>query len=100
MTYAKKVDVNQSEIVAKFRELGASVYVASGVGHGFPDIVVGFNNQHTILVEIKRSQSAKFTDAQQQFMSKWTGGPVVRIHDIEGVTRLINLLTVRGSPEV
>ena len=60
MAYAKKVDLNHKEVVEKFRELGASVFDASGVGRGFPDIVVGYNGQ-TVLVEIKSggAESAK-----------------------------------------
>ena len=92
MTYAKRVDKNQQEIVAEFRRLGFSVYITSHVGAGFPDLICGMNDKHTILVEIKSSDKAKFTDAQSEFMSKWTGGPVVRIDSIEGVHRLYNML--------
>jgi len=52
MTYAKKVDLNHTEIVKTFRDLGATVFDASGIGRGFPDIVLGYNNI-TCLVEIK-----------------------------------------------
>jgi Holliday junction resolvase len=92
MTYAKRVDKNQKAIVDEFRRLGFSVYITSHVGRGFPDIMVGMGNTHTILVEIKSTDKAKFTDAQSEFMSKWTGGPVVRIDSIEGVQRLANML--------
>jgi Holliday junction resolvase len=92
MTYAKRVDKNQKAIVEEFRKLGFSVYITSHVGRGFPDIMVGMGNTHTILVEIKSTDKAKFTDAQSEFMSKWTGGPVVRIDSIEGVQRLANML--------
>jgi len=92
MTYAKRVDKNQSVIVEEFRRLGFSVYITSHVGGGFPDIMVGYGNTHTILVEIKSTEKAKFTDAQSEFMSKWTGGPVVRIDSIDGVQRLANML--------
>ena len=92
MTYAKRVDKNQQVIVDEFRKLGFCVYITSHVGRGFPDIMVGINNTHTILVEIKSSDKAKFTDAQSEFMSKWTGGPVIRIDSIECVHRLYNML--------
>jgi Holliday junction resolvase len=92
MNYNKRVDKNQQEIVAEFRRLGFSVYITSHVGRGFPDIIVGMGNTHTILVEIKSTDKAKFTDAQSEFMSKWTGGPVVRIDSIEGIQRLANML--------
>jgi Holliday junction resolvase len=92
MSYAKRVDKNQQEIVEEFRKLGFCVYITSHVGRGFPDILVGIGNTHTILVEIKSTEKAKFTDAQNEFMSKWTGGPVVRIDSIDGVHRLYNML--------
>ena len=91
MIYAKKIDKNQNEIVAKFRELGFSVYIASSVGRGFPDLLVG-KNEKTILVEIKSSKTAKFTDAQMEFMRKWKGGTVMRIDSVEGVIHLDNML--------
>lgn len=92
MTYAKKIDKNQQEIVKEFRKLGFTVYITSHVGRGFPDIMVGINNTHTILVEIKSDSKAKFTDAQLEFMASWHGGPVVRIDSIEGVHNLYNML--------
>jgi Holliday junction resolvase len=91
MAYAKKVDLNHKEMIEKFRELGASVFDASGVGRGFPDIVVGYNRQ-TVLVEIKSSKKKKFTEAQLKFMAEWKGSAVTRINDVEGVIRLIKIL--------
>jgi Holliday junction resolvase len=94
MTYAKKVDENHKIIVQKFRELGASVFDASGVGRGFPDILVGFNNQ-TALVEIKSSDKKKFTEPQLKFMAEWKGSAVSRINDVQGAERLINILKLQ-----
>ena len=60
MSHQKRVDANQSEIVNLFRQLGARVYVASGVGGGFPDLVIQYHfpqrrwhSLETLLVEIK-----------------------------------------------
>ena len=91
MEYAKKVDLNHKEVVEKFRELGASVFDASGVGRGFPDIVVGYNGQ-TVLVEIKSGERKRFSEAQLKFMAEWKGSAVTRINDVEGVIRLIKIL--------
>jgi Holliday junction resolvase len=91
MAYAKKVDLNHKEVVEKFRELGASVFDASGVGRGFPDIVVGYNGQ-TVLVEIKSGERKRFSEAQLKFMAEWKGSAVTRINDVEGVIRLIKIL--------
>jgi Holliday junction resolvase len=94
MTYAKKVDLNHKEIVEKFRELGATVFDASGLGRGFPDLVVGYNNQ-TALVEIKSGAKKKFTEPQLKFIAEWKGSVVNRIDDVGGAIRLIKLLDLQ-----
>ena len=91
MTYAKRVDSNQKEIVKAFKDLGCSVFDTSRVGQGFPDLLVG-RNKKTVLVEIKSSEKAVFTTAQELFMMNWKGSTVVRINDIEGAIRLVKLL--------
>jgi len=91
MTYAKRVDSNQKKIVKAFKDLGCSVFDTSRVGQGFPDLLVG-RNKKTVLVEIKSSEKAVFTTAQELFMMNWKGSTVVRINDIEGAIRLVKLL--------
>jgi len=94
MTYAKRVDLNHTEIVNKFRELGASVFDLSAVGRGCPDIMVGYNGQ-TVLVEIKSGEKKKYTEAQLKFMADWKGSAVTRINDLEGAIRLIKILDLQ-----
>ena len=60
MTYKKKVDANQADIVALFRSLGAKVRPTHEIGGGFPDLIVEYrypsrrtNGLKTMLVEIK-----------------------------------------------
>jgi hypothetical protein len=89
--YAKRVDSNQKEIVKVFKDLGCSVFDTSRIGQGFPDLVIG-KNQKTVLVEIKSSDKAAYTTAQNLFMMNWRGSTVVRINDIDGVIRLVKLL--------
>lgn len=89
--YAKRIDSNHSEIVNVFRQMGCSVFDCSRVAGGFPDILIG-RNKKTILVEIKSSEKASFTPAQQLFMLNWRGSTVVRINDIEGAIRLVKIL--------
>ena len=91
MTYAKKVDANHSVIVKALRDLGCSVFDTSRVAGGFPDLVVGKNSK-TALVEIKRNATAPYTEAQKKFMENWKGGPVCRIHDVEGAINLVKTL--------
>jgi hypothetical protein len=44
------------------------------------------------LVEIKSSDKAKYTTAQDLFMMTWRGSTVVRINDIDGAIRLVKVL--------
>ena len=94
MSYAKKVDLNHADVVKTLRSLGASVFDASKVGKGFPDIVVGYKN-NTILVEIKSGENKKFTPTQLKFMSEWKGSSIIRINDIDGAIRLIKMLDMQ-----
>lgn len=91
MTYAKRVDANQKEIVKTLRDLGASVVDLSKVGHGVPDLAIGYAGL-TVFVEVKSSEKATFTDDQLEFMKRWNGGAIVRINDVEGAQRLIKLI--------
>lgn len=71
MPRAHKVDANQAEIIAAFRELGCSVHDCSGVGDGFPDLVVGLVGVN-LLVECK-TESGVLTPEQVRFMEEWRG---------------------------
>lgn len=89
--YARRVDANQSEIVQVFKQLGCSVFDTSRVAGGFPDLLIG-KNKKTVLVEIKSSEKAKFTTAQELFMMTWRGSTVVRINDVDSAIRLVKML--------
>ncbi len=91
MTFAKRVDKNQKDIVNSFRKLGATVIDLSKVGKGLPDLLIGYNNK-TALVEIKSSENSKLTPHQEAFFREWNGGTLARVNDIDGVIRLINIL--------
>jgi hypothetical protein len=69
---AKKVDVNQAEIVAEFRRLGWEVIDTHELGKGFPDIIAYNITQHPSLalsafIEIKNG-NAGYTDSEIKFM--------------------------------
>ena len=76
MRRAARIDANQNEIVQHLRDVGASVFVTSGVGAGFPDIVVGFRGA-TYLIEIKDGNQPpskrKLTKAEKKFHDGWNG---------------------------
>ena len=91
MTYARRVDANHSQIVKTLRELGCSVFDTSRVAGGFPDLVVGVCGK-TALVEIKASDKARFTPAQEAFILNWQGSTVARIDSVDAAIRLVNVL--------
>ena len=99
MTYARRTDSNQKEVVKAFRDAGAYVIDLSRVGKGCPDLCVGFGGL-TILVEVKSSEKAKFTEDQLFFLQGWQGGTVVRINDVSGAQELINLINAETNTDI
>ena len=72
--YAKRVDSNQSKIVAILRQIGASVVITSGLGFGFPDLIVGYrgiNYFFEIKDEDKPPSKRKLTPDQCIFRAEW-----------------------------
>ena len=66
--YAKKVDLNQSEIVDALRKIGCVVIII-----GKPvDLLVGYR-AHNFLVEIKRPGEKPRTKDQIDFLKTWKG---------------------------
>ena len=76
MRLRARTDNNHAEIVNALRAIGASVADTSRVGHGFPDIVVGFRGRNW-LIEIKdgtaKPSAQKLTVAQVEFKATWMG---------------------------
>lgn len=96
MTYARKVDANQPEIVKAFRDLGAAVVLLHRVGGGCPDLLVSRTDIPPFLVEIKdgaKPKSArKLRGSQEVFHSEWP-------HRIEVVTSVDDVLRIMGAQE-
>ncbi|CAB5212790.1 hypothetical protein UFOVP191_22 [uncultured Caudovirales phage] len=70
------VDANQSEIVGAARKMGFSVTVASMMGNGFPDLVLGKYGLN-FLVEVKDGSKfpsqRKLTIDEQEWHDDWQG---------------------------
>lgn len=70
--YAKKVDLNQQEIVDALKKIGCQVVVI-----GAPvDLLVGRNGRngiHNYLIEVKRPGEKPRTAKQKQFLADWPG---------------------------
>jgi hypothetical protein len=82
MSFAKKVDKNQTVVVKALRDYGADVYLLHMVGKGIPDVLVAFEGQ-TILMEIKDGADKKFTPDQLKFIAGWKGGHLYRVNSSE-----------------
>ena len=93
MSYAKKVDANQPEIVKAFRTLGATVEPMHTVGRGFPDLCVAIPGK-TFLVEVKDGtkppSAQKLTAAQVEFHATWPD-------KIEIVTSVDDVARIMGA---
>lgn len=85
MRYAARADANQADIVQALRDVGASVWVTHRVGHGFPDICVGYKGV-TYLMEIKDGMKPdsqiRLTPDEEEFFDMW-GGHACIVYSIE-----------------
>jgi Holliday junction resolvase len=76
MRRAARTDANQNDIVEALRDVGATVAITSGLGSGFPDIVVGFREVN-YLIEIKDGSKPpskrRLTPDEQDFHDLWRG---------------------------
>lgn len=83
-----KVDNNQSEFVNALRNIGASVFITSTVGNGFPDLIVGYKDKN-FLIEVK-GKYGKLTSDQLTFASRWKGQLVV-CRDLSDLAHVLGL---------
>ena len=77
----KRVDTNQSEIVAALRQAGCTVQHLHELGQGCPDIVVGCRGRNYLL-EIKSSSEAKLTPHELWWHKVWKG-QVARVDTVD-----------------
>jgi Holliday junction resolvase len=86
---AARTDANQREIVKALRKIGASVYVTSAVGAGFPDLVVGYCGRNW-LIECKdgekRPSERKLTPDQIEFKATWRGHWAVALDPLDAIS--------------
>ena len=75
MTYARRSDKNQQEIMDALRGVGATVASIHRVGHGIPDLLVGFRGV-TYLMEVK-GKGAKLTKDEKEWHDNWRGQVVI-----------------------
>lgn len=82
-----KVDAIQKECVAEARQIGASVISLSSVGHGCPDLLIGWRGKN-LLVEIKSHDNAKLTEDQVILHATYHG----KIYVIYSAEQLLEVL--------
>lgn len=89
-----KIDANQNEIVAALRQIpSCSVAITSMLGHGFPDLVVGFRGKNYLL-EVKDGQKVLSAQNLTPDESKWHFGwfgQVATVKSVDDALRAIGL---------
>jgi len=90
MSYIKKVDKNQKDVVKALRDYGAMVFLLHTVGGGIPDLMVCYADQ-TILMEVKDGADKKLTPQQITLFAKWTGGPLHRVNSVQEAIEVLKL---------
>jgi len=86
---AKRVDGNQAEIVQALRRCGCSVQTLHTVGHGCPDLLVGFA-ERDYLLEIKNGTQARLNSREQRWHSDWRGQVAV-VRTVEEALRAVGI---------
>lgn len=96
-----RTDANQEEIVKQLRQIGASVWVTSSMGHGAPDLVVGWRGLVCLPMEIKDgdkpTSAQKLTADEVNFHSRWAGPIAVVTSGEHAVTTLVEFAKKLGA---
>lgn len=98
MSYRKRVDAKQGEIVSAFRRLGWYVHDTSRFGGGFPDVVCARGGQ-LILVEVKDgskplSQQALTPAEAKAYLAFAAAGVTIHlVRSVEDVLRLSRFIS-------
>lgn len=66
-----KRDANHRDIIQALRDAYITVFDTADVGHGYPDLVCGFQGQNYLL-EVK-TEAGKLTRDQVEFIDAWRG---------------------------
>ena len=82
----RRTDANQSQIVRMLRDFGASVQDLHTVGHGCPDILVGYGGKNYAF-EIK-APGGQLTKDEYEWQQSWRGNYYI-IHNIEEALQIL-----------
>lgn len=97
MTFAKRVDRNQPDIVMALRRIGASVQPLHVVGKGCPDLLIGYRGRCYVF-EVKDGNRAaserELSPDEQKWHRDWRGqvaiveSPSQAVEILHGLARL------------
>lgn len=90
MKWAARTDTNQIQIVEALRKAGRFVHVMSGVGGGFPDLLVAQPRTGRVyLLEVKDpKKKIKLTEAQKKFWKEW---PLSNLHIVRTIAESLEI---------
>jgi len=92
---AKRTDANQSDIIKALKKVGASVVDLSEVGHGCPDLAIGFRKKNYFF-EVK-TEKGKLNNLQGLWHKYWNGQVAVVNSPENAVDTLLLLSAVDHS---
>lgn len=86
MRRAAKIDANQPAIIAALRRCGCRVRSTAQLGDGFPDLLVGYRGELSLL-EVKDGSKPpsqqRLTDKERAFHDEWAGFPVFVVGSVD-----------------
>lgn len=86
MRRAARIDNVHTEIVDALRKMGASVQSLAGIGHGCPDLLVGYQGRDYV-IEVK-TKKGTLTEAELEWATAWKGRHRI-LRSVEDVVRWI-----------
>jgi len=95
-----RIDANHEQVVSVLRAYGASVQSLAGVGHGVPDLLVGYQG-YTILMEVKDGNkppsARRLTEDQMDWHASWKGGPLAIVDSPDSAIRMLKICTANSN---
>ena len=93
--HARRVDNNQSQIVTRLREIGASVIDLSAVGGGVCDLLVGYRGVN-YLIEVKNRETdygkRGLNKNQKDLADEWRGSAIHVVYTRDEALKIIGAL--------
>lgn len=89
-----RADYNSNMVANALRSAGATVWILTNVGEGFPDLAVGFRGIN-YLIEVKNGegteQQQRLTEKEKKFHENWRGQKAI-VKNIEEALKVIKAI--------